>query len=379
MDKSQKLTMLIVLAAAVLIVGITIIGIKVLGQPADASIDVSDESVSLSDSATDDGMSTFWYDITAAVTDAVSALTTEQTATVSETTKPVLTTAAIASTKASTTRRVTTTRVVKTTVKPKTTVKVTTTAAPTTTATPTTVPVTTPQEAIKTGNTACPGLTIRVNNDKSVDFLNNNTKKYKFFYNAQGKYYYSTNDNHTSTSSYDSQGNDGTMLMYHDTLNVSFYYNGSWWRFKFTKGQYSQLFIGSEVGIYVNNGPGYVLADESACPSVKLKLYNGGSSLFYYNAGQTNWCGAYVPGKLEKFADRSGMKSVFTIEFPSEGMREAFCSALAVCKDSDGNKFKYLEALSYVQGEQFTYDGTKVEMVWKSMSSGSGVASTTAA
>ncbi len=124
----------------------------------------------------------------------------------------------------------------------------------------------------------------------------------------------------------------GYIALYFDTVRVKFNYGGYDWLVQFWKGQYGFLLLGAEAGVYYKdeNDPGsqYSCIDNDKRLKIGYTCYYKGDVLFERPYQDTWWLTGFVPGRLDKFADRSPLKMKIRITLKDEVMKDAFVAAL---------------------------------------------------
>ena len=137
-------------------------------------------------------------------------------------------------------------------------------------------------------------------------------------------------------------------------MRCKFRYDNKDWMIQFWKGQYGYVFIGHEIGVYYK--PIDRTTEHYDCVSDDDSLYmsmNGlrdGEVLYTRDYGKYWWCTGFVPGKLDKFSDRSELQIDARITLKDKEMLAAFVDSLA----SNG----------MIKGQDFTVKGLDVYLVW---------------
>lgn len=159
---------------------------------------------------------------------------------------------------------------------------------------------------------------------------------------------------------YDQMG--GYVMLFYDTVRVKFNYGGYDWLVQFWKGQYGFLLLGAEAGVYYkeegDTSSQYVCTDNSKRLKIGYTCYNKGAVLFDRPYQDTWWLTGFVPGRLDKFADRSQMKMKIRITLKDAAMRDAFVEALT----SPGVGFTEGNA---VTADTFYTSGNDVYLMWQ--------------
>ncbi len=129
---------------------------------------------------------------------------------------------------------------------------------------------------------------------------------------------------------YDELG--GYVALWYDTVRVKFNYGGYDWLVQFWKGQYGFLLLGAEAGVYYkeegDNTSQYVCTDNDKRLKIGYTCYNKGDVLFTRPYQDTWWLTGFVPGKLDKYADRSQLTMKIRITLKDAQMKDAFVEAL---------------------------------------------------
>lgn len=185
-----------------------------------------------------------------------------------------------------------------------------------------------------------------------------------FTWDASSGVFYSTSDpwqrQFGYNQYYDTMG--GYVMLFYDTVRVKFNYGGYDWLVQFWKGQYGFLLLGAEAGVYYktegDSSSHYVCTDNSKRLKIGYTCYNKGEVLFERPYQDTWWLTGFVPGRLDKFADRSQMKMKIRITLKDAEMKEAFVEALK----SPGVGFTEGNA---VTADTFYTSGNDVYLMWQ--------------
>ena len=159
---------------------------------------------------------------------------------------------------------------------------------------------------------------------------------------------------------YDTLG--GYVALWYDTVRIKFNYGGYDWLVQFWKGQYGFLLLGAEAGVYFkeegNETSQYVCNDDSKRLKIGYTCYNKGEELFVRPYQDTWWLTGFVPGKLDKYADRSQLKMKIRITLKDKEMRDAFIEALKSpeCGFVEGNA---------ITADTFYKSGNDVYLMWQ--------------
>lgn len=122
------------------------------------------------------------------------------------------------------------------------------------------------------------------------------------------------------------------IVFYYDTFRCKFNYANKDWMIQFWKGQYGFVFIGAEVGVY--NKPEtrkvehYDCASDDDALKMSITCYRKGKEIFTRPYLTYWWCTGFVPGKLDKFSDRSELTLKCRITLKDPEMLLKFCGAL---------------------------------------------------
>lgn len=177
-----------------------------------------------------------------------------------------------------------------------------------------------------------------------------------FLFNKDGDYYYTQDDPWQRQLGFNELYDLGApfIIFYYDTMRCKFTYDNKDWLIQFWKGQYGLVFLGGEIGVY--NKPTDREAEHYDCASDEDALY---MSMTFYRKGEEKltreyakywWCTGFVPGKLDKFSDRSELSIRARLTMKDQRMLLAFCNALK------GNGLNL--------NEDFTVNGLDVFVVW---------------
>lgn len=175
-------------------------------------------------------------------------------------------------------------------------------------------------------------------------------------YNKTGNYYYTNEDPWQRALGYNELYDNMAAFtaIYIDTMRCKFRYDNKDWMIQFWKGQYGYVFIGHEIGVYYK--PIDRTTEHYDCVSDEDSLYmsmNGlrkGEIIYSRDYGKYWWCTGFVPGKLDKFSDRSELAIDCRITMKDKDMLGAFVGSL----DSNG----------LIRGEDYKIKGLDVYIVW---------------
>ncbi len=190
----------------------------------------------------------------------------------------------------------------------------------------------------------------------------NEANRFGFAYDKDTGVFYSTADpwqrQYGYSHYYDKFGS--YVALWYDTVRVKFNYGGYDWLVQFWKGQYGFVLLGAEAGVYYKDendtSSHYVCTDDSKRLKIGYTCYNKDEVLFERDYQDTWWLTGFVPGRLDKFADRSQMKMKIRITLKDSAMRDAFVKAL------EQNDFKKGDA---IQSETYYTSGNDVYLMWQ--------------
>ena len=153
------------------------------------------------------------------------------------------------------------------------------------------------------------------------------------------------------------------VVIYIDTVRIKFNYEGRDWMIQLWKGQYGFVLMGAEVGIYYKNEnesvEHYTCADDENLFKMGYTCFSYDEVLFTRTYRDSWWLTGFVPGKLDKFADRSQLAVKLRITLRDKGMRNAFIKALSnpACGFRRGNA---------KDDDTFLVLGNDVYLMWRS-------------
>lgn len=177
-----------------------------------------------------------------------------------------------------------------------------------------------------------------------------------FQFNQTGNYYYTNTDPWQRALGYNELYDNAAAFtsIFIDTMRCKFRYDDKDWMIQFWKGQYGYLFVGHEIGVYYK--PINRTAEHYDCVSDADSLYmemdglRDGEVLYTRDYGKYWWCTGFVPGKLDKFSDRSELSIDARITMKDKEMLGAFVDSL--------------ERNGMINGGDFTVKGLDVYIVW---------------
>ncbi len=190
--------------------------------------------------------------------------------------------------------------------------------------------------------------------DKNYALFDNGVASYQ--YAPDGNYYYTNEDPWQRALGYNELYDAAAQFVaiYIDTMRCKFEYNNMDYMIQFWKGQYGYVFVGHEIGIYnkpKNRGAEHydAVSDEEAI-YMSMTGYRNGVELYTRDYGKYWWCTGFVPGKLEKFSDRSELSLTARMTMKDYDMLLGFTNAL---KEN-----------GMILGEDFTTKGLDVYVEW---------------
>ena len=330
---TKNKNMLIILLAIVVVCGGSLLGVKTMTDSVQPQLDIS----------------------------TTTQAPTVPTTTAPTTTEPTTTTTTETTT---TTAPTTTTTTVPSTDSLISTFPIEGTTAPTTV--PTTVPTTAPTTtrpnftlpSLQMPSTSAP---VSGNSSGLLDGLKPDGVLFDqgmagFQFNSTGDYYYTNEDPWQRALGYNELYDNAAafVAIYIDTMRCKFRYDNKDWMIQFWKGQYGYVFVGHEIGVYYK--PTNRTAEHYDCVSDADSLYmemdglRDGEVLYTRDYGKYWWCTGFVPGKLDKFSDRSELQIDARITMKDKEMLNAFVDSL--------------EQNGMVKGHDYTVKGLDVYIVW---------------
>lgn len=132
-----------------------------------------------------------------------------------------------------------------------------------------------------------------------------------YMFDPEGDYYFTVDDPWQRNFGFNEMYDVGAPLIvfYYDTMRCKFNYDNKDWLIQFWKGQYGFVFLGAEIGVY--NKPEsrtvehYDCANDEDSLMMSMTFYRKGKELLTRQYAKYWWCTGFVPGKLDKFSDRS--------------------------------------------------------------------------
>lgn len=176
-------------------------------------------------------------------------------------------------------------------------------------------------------------------------------------YDADGDVYFTDKDPWQRNFGFNELYDVGAsfIVFYYDTVRCKFNYANKDWMIQFWKGQYGFVFVGAEIGVYTKPTTRKVEHYDCASDEDSLKMsmtcYRKGKEIFSRKYATYWWCTGFVPGKLDKFSDRSELTVKCRITMKDAKMLLAFCVAL------EQNGFKI--------NKNYTVSGLDVFITWQ--------------
>ncbi len=175
-------------------------------------------------------------------------------------------------------------------------------------------------------------------------------------YDSDGNVYFTNSDPWQRNFGFNELYDIGAsfIVFYYDTFRCKFNYANKDWMIQFWKGQYGFVFIGAEIGVY--NKPTtrkvehYDCASDEDALKMSMTCYRKGKEIFSRKYMTYWWCTGFVPGKLDKFSDRSELSVKARITLKDYKMLISFCGALKE------NGFEL--------GKNYTTSGLDVFITW---------------
>ncbi len=215
--------------------------------------------------------------------------------------------------------------------------------------------------------------TVEVDDNGNANIVKSDgTIALSYSYDAVGNYFYTDDDPWQRNFGFNRVYDMGAVftVMYLDTVHVYYSYGNYDWMVQLWKGQYGFLFVGGEIGLYYKE-PGkstahYNCATEDMEIMMQMTVYREGyGELFTRPYASHWWITAFVPGKLDKFTDRSELTMVAKLTFKTEEEAKVFCKALESRTDVDGYRFKEASSISKNRPETYVRNGATVDFVWR--------------
>ncbi len=198
----------------------------------------------------------------------------------------------------------------------------------------------------------------------NVDNAKQQASVFGFTWDPSTGVFYSTSDPWQRQFGYNKYYDDlgGYVALWYDTVRVKFNYGGYDWLVQFWKGQYGFLLLGAEAGVYYkeegNPSAQYICSDNNMRLKIGYTCYNKGEQLFTRSYQDTWWLTGFVPGKLDKYSDRSQLKMKIRITLKDAEMKDAFVAAL----QQPGVGFRQGNAST---SDTFYTSGNDVYLMWQ--------------
>ncbi|MDO4380959.1 MAG: DUF4474 domain-containing protein [Clostridia bacterium] len=176
-------------------------------------------------------------------------------------------------------------------------------------------------------------------------------------YDADGDVYFTDKDPWQRNFGFNELYDVGAsfIVFYYDTVRCKFNYANKDWMIQFWKGQYGFVFVGAEIGVYTKpttrKVEHYDCASDEDSLQMSMTCYRKGKEIFSRKYATYWWCTGFVPGKLDKFSDRSELTVKCRITMKDAKMLLAFCVAL------EQNGFKI--------NKNYTVSGLDVFITWQ--------------
>ena len=225
----------------------------------------------------------------------------------------------------------------------------------------TTAPTTTKPTTTKPSTTAAIPTTKELTGNETPEELINSAAVFSkgflgYKYDPEENVYYTNKDPWQRNFGFNELYDVGAsfIVFYYDTMRCKFNYANKDWMIQFWKGQYGFVFIGAEIGVY--NKPTsrkvehYDCASDEDALKMSMTCYRKGKEIFSRQYATYWWCTGFVPGKLDKFSDRSELKVQARITLKDARMLLSFCGAL----EENGLKLN----------KNYTTDGLDVFVTW---------------
>lgn len=225
----------------------------------------------------------------------------------------------------------------------------------------TTAPTTTKPATTKPSTTAVIPTTKELTGKETPEELINSAAVFSkgflgYKYDPEENVYYTNKDPWQRNFGFNELYDVGAsfIVFYYDTMRCKFNYANKDWLIQFWKGQYGFVFVGAEIGVY--NKPTSRKVEHYDCASdedslkMSMTCYRKGKEIFSRQYATYWWCTGFVPGKLDKFSDRSELKVQARITLKDARMLLSFCGAL----EENGLKLN----------KNYTTDGLDVFVTW---------------
>lgn len=219
-------------------------------------------------------------------------------------------------------------------------------------------------------------------NEKTPATDKNATKEagtFGFMWNDDDKVFYSAKDPWQRKFGYNKIYDFSApfVIMFFDSVRVKFNWGGYDWMVQLWKGQYGYVLLGAEVGVYYKKEgtpiEHYECADDNNRLKVGYTTYDKGQEIFKRDYQETWWLTGFVPGKLDKFADRSEMAMTIRVTLKDANMTKAFAQGLKNIADGKNTVTKAKQsfregAATIADPDTFYVKGNDVYMSWQYIS-----------
>jgi len=155
-----------------------------------------------------------------------------------------------------------------------------------------------------------------------------------YLYNEDEGFFYIENDPWQRNFGFNKLYDWGAPItqMFYNTVRVKFNYANKGWMIQMWKGQYGYAFVGSEIGVYTK--PLNQIIEHYECASnddmlkMQMTLYKKDKWLFTRTYDTYWWITGFVPGALDKFADRTELTMLGLVTLKDAAMKDAFVASL---------------------------------------------------
>lgn len=180
-----------------------------------------------------------------------------------------------------------------------------------------------------------------------------------YLYDKDGNFYYTNKDPWQRYFGFNKVYDFGAqfVFMFFDTARIKFRYDNMDWMVEFWKGQYGGVFVGAEIGVYYKptsrTVEHYDAVPDKDTLAMEMTFYRKGEPILTREYGRYWWCTGFVPGKLDKYSDRSELQIGARITMKDRIMLKSFVNGLETCRE-----FKFVE------GDNYYVDGLDVFINW---------------
>jgi len=188
---------------------------------------------------------------------------------------------------------------------------------------------------------------------------------FSYMFNPDGNFFYTSDEPWQRQFGFNLLYDLGAPLagMFYNTVRVKFKYNDLDWMVQLWKGQYGFLFIGSEIGVYTKpearTTNHYDCATDENSLKMQMTLYDADKLLFTRDYAKSWWMTGFVPGKVTRFSNPTGLTVLARITLKSPEMTAAFTEAFAKCG------FKKADAINRTSYDSYKVIGNDVYFNWK--------------